>query len=435
MDEDKKPSRRHRPAKYERPMPWWLQQVRARPLATAGTVVSTVGGIFLLMFFCQLGGMPELDLAGASAILMAVAAVGFALSAAWTGCALAAGHILRGNEPKSNELRTPKALAFLALPGWLSAFAVSCYLAWKPNGDIPTWAFSFPFVLMVVFACVYALLKPKSDMVNDVANNGAWTKFGRGIGYLAISYFWLLTAASAFITLFAMFPRDGDNSNFLIGLVVWTTWCYLSNVVLVKVTKVNTLVLMAGCCAMSLFMLLTVSGNWAGLPMAAVRMLGLGEIPVALVLTSEGCDHLNKAAGGRPVCRVEAGEKTATVCPALLRSRIGAPFFIELSPYDEKGYWPQVHPPTRLTAIAIAKSEIPSWSRLAPMPAKKASGSRASDAVVTYLEPSAKDSWVFEQCGESPVSPPPNPVAPAQPVAVVISHNLESIHPQIGPPQ
>jgi|GEM_PF-4575544 len=422
MDADMKPSRRHRLVKSERPVLWWLQQAKERPLATAGTVVSTVGGIVLLMFFCQLGEIPELDLAGASAVLMAVAAVGFVLSASLTGCALAAGLILRGNEPKANELRTPKAMFSLALPGWLSTLAVSCYLAWNPKGDIPNWVFAFPFVLMAVFACIYAFLKTKTGVDNEVVKNGGWTKFGRGFGYLAISYFWLLTAASAFITLFAMYPRDGDNNGFLFGLVLWTTWCYFSNVILVKVMKVNTLALMAGCCAISLVILLSVSGNWAGLPIAVVRVLGLGEIPVALVLTAEGCDHLNKAAGGRQVCRVEAGEKTATVCPAVLRSRIGAPFFIELSPYDEKGYWPQMHPPTRLAAIAIPKSEVPSWSRLTPMSAKEASGSRASDTVVTYLDPSAEGSWVYKQCGAAPKFSSANPVAPEHPASVSKAH-------------
>jgi hypothetical protein len=410
MDAENKPSRRHRIVKPELPVPWWLHQAKERPLATAGTLISAAGGLVLLVFFCQLGAIPELDLAGASAVLMAVAALGFVLSASLTGCALAAGLVLRGNEPKANEFRTPKVLLSLALPGWISTAAFSFYLALNPKGNLPSWAFIFPFALMALFACVYSFMNTKSEVDSALVKIGGWGKFGRGFGYLAISYFWLLTACSAFLTFFVMYPRDGDGNWFLFNLVLWTTWCYFSNVILVKATKANTPALMAGCCAISLVILLAVTGNWTGLPIAVVRALGLGEIPVALVMTANGCDLLNKAAGGRQVCRVEAGEQTATVCPAILRSRIGTPFFIELSPYDEKGYWPQLHPPSRLAAIAIPKSEIPSWSRLTPMTKKEASGSPSSDSVVTYLNDSRVGSWVNKQCGESPKINVPNPV-------------------------
>lgn len=413
-----KVSHRHRLAKSERPIPWWLQQVRERPLATAGTVVSVAGGILLLFFFCQLGEMPELDLAGASAILMAVAAVGFVLAVALTGCAIGAGLILRGDGSNAKELRSAKAMIFLALPGWLSAVVFSFYFAIKPDGVIPNWAYSLPFIFMAALAYVYAFLQQNTSLADNVNVKGVWAKVGRGISFLAISYFWLLIAGSAFLTLVAIYPRDGDASRFLFDLFLWTTWCYLSNIVLVKATEVNTLALVSGCCAVSLVVLLLISGNSAGLPMTVVRVLGLGEIPVVLVLTSDGCDHLNKAAGGRPVCRVETGEKTAIVCPAVMRSRIGSPLFIELSPYDEKGYWPQPHPATRLAAIAISKSEVASWSRLAPMARASAPGSRTSDAVVTYLDHSDAKSWIYQQCGVSPVFTQPNSVPPVQPTSV-----------------
>ncbi|MCX7278137.1 MAG: hypothetical protein NTZ15_12580 [Burkholderiales bacterium] len=130
MEEDKKPSRRHRVSKTEPPMPWWLQQLRERPLATAGTVASVMGGLLLLVFFCQLGRIPELDLAGVSAILMAVAVVGFALAAALTGCAFGAGLMMRGQEESPNGLGENRALALLIAPGMLSTIAFALHLYW-----------------------------------------------------------------------------------------------------------------------------------------------------------------------------------------------------------------------------------------------------------------------------------------------------------------
>ncbi|MCX7278136.1 MAG: hypothetical protein NTZ15_12575 [Burkholderiales bacterium] len=258
--------------------------------------------------------------------------------------------------------------------------------------------------MLLVLALVFAFLKPKDKLIDSNAADSRWAKIRRGVGFSAFGYFWLLTAISAFLTLFYIFPRDGDSDRFLVGLVGWTAWCYASNVAVAWMKKVNILAIVGLCIAASLVALLAIAGNGAGFPRAIVGVLGLGAVPVAMVLTSEGCDHLNKAAGGRAVCRVEPGEKTAVVCPAVLRSRIGSPLFVELSPYEENGRWPQLRPPERLAAIAIPKVEVPSWSQLAPMRAGSAQMPPAAGVIVTYLDPADKGEWMRTQCGASPVA-------------------------------
>lgn len=394
-------SRRNRNTESKSSITWWKQQVLERPLTTVGTVVSAVGGIVLLVFFCQLGFIPELDLAGASAILMAVAAVGVVLSFSLICCALAAGLILQGNDDQFNDLRTPKAIWSLVLPGWLSTVAFSLYAYIVPEKTAPNWIWYLPLFFIAIFALIYATLDQKINLAVEGSSNGLRLKIGRGLSYLLVSGLWLFAAGAALLTFVAIYPRDGSNESFLFGLILWTTWCYFSNFLLVKTIKNKMLTMISFCCIASLVILLAVSSNWAGVSVAAVRVLGLGEIPVVLVLTAEGCDQLNKA-GGQTVCRVAVGEKTATVCPAILRSRIGSPFFIGLSPYDEKGYWPQTHPTARLASIAIPKSEVSSWSRLEPMAVKKAASNASSESVVTYLNSSNQASWVHEQCGETP---------------------------------
>jgi hypothetical protein len=153
--------------------------------------------------------------------------------------------------------------------------------------------------------------------------------------------------------------------------------------------------------------LMTLSGNLSGLSVAAARSLGQAEMPVALVVTAEGCDQLNKAAGRNSVCRVAPGEKTAVVCPALLRSRIGSPFFVELSPFERDGHWPQAKPPARLAAISLEKKEAPNWTRLAPMPAASAvSAARghAPNDIATFIDGKQVDPWLREQCGPAPLA-------------------------------
>ena len=156
---------------------------------------------------------------------------------------------------------------------------------------------------------------------------------------------------------------------------------------------------------------LDLAGASAILMAVAIVGLGLGEIPVRMVVTRAGCDYLNKAAGNQVVCRIEAGDSTAIVCPAMLRSRIGSPFFIGLSAYEEDGRWPQLHPPKRLEAIAIPKADVPSWSQLARA-AAKAPQSAASGTIVTYLAAEDRGAWLRAQCGEDKsAAPRPQPTA------------------------
>lgn len=398
-----------RDRKTEPTAPWWSKQARERPLATVGTFISVVGGLILLGFFCQLGGMPELDLAGASAILMAVAIVGFALAAALAVSGIVAGLMMRDEEDVPVGLGEPRSLFLLAAPGTLSSIGLAAYWALDSKGNISSFGYSVPFVLLTLFACGFSLTKPA--IAKDVKPERPWSRTRRGLAFWMFGYLWLLPAGGAVLTFYALFPRDGALWHMLIGMVGWTLWCYLSNVVIALVKKVKIAVLLVAYIAVSLFILLGITANWAGFPRAIVSALGLGEIPVKMVVTRAGCDYLNKMAADRVVCRMGSDDSTGVVCPAMLRSRIGSPFFIGLSPYEPTGRWPQLHPPQRMAAISIPKAEVPSWSQLSPAPAK-APLPAGSGAIVTYLDSEDHGQWLREQCGNSPSMP-----LPAQPAA------------------
>lgn len=406
MEEDKKPSRRHRAEKIEAPIQWWLKQVLERPIATAATLVTVVGGLILLMFFCQLGETPDLDLASFGAIPMAVAIVGFAIAAALTMCAFFAGLALRGQKRSIAGLSAGWTILFLIVPGLAGFIALAAYSFLEPNGKLSTAGMLFPFALMLLLAVMVARFGP-SPVVDFVEmTKTKWVKVERFLKLAWFGYLWVLAAYFALLTFWVLFPRDRTSFDFFTGMLFWMLSCYSLNLMVAWAPIKNVFFLLLICIGVGLFALLSSTGNWQGFPKAIVSVLGLGEIPVKLVLTADGCDHLNKAVGGPVVCRVEPGEKTAVVCPAMLRSRISSPIFVGLSAYEDDGRWPQLHPPKRLEAIAIPKAEAPTWTKL-EFAAKNVGSpnSAASRGIVTYLDPSDKGEWLREQCGAGFAAP------------------------------
>jgi hypothetical protein len=381
-------------------VPWWLKLVHERPFAVAGTVVSVIGGLILLMFFFQLGGMPELDLAGASAVLMAVALVGFALATSLTLSGFCAGLPLRGQNSglEGSSLRT--RVLFLIAPGIFSFGLMALYFLFDPSSQLPSWTAFVPLVLMLLLAFLYSV---GSEFFYGKEGWRTFYFYKKVLRKVCLFSFdglpWVFVTYSLFLTFFMLYPWDGDTSMFFAKLFLWSFFCYGLNLLVWRSAHVNIFLLLAFCIVFCLLVLLNTTGNWVGFPRAIVGALGLGEIPVKMIVTQDGCSYLNKFAGSRVVCRIEPGEKSAVVCPVLLRSRIGSPFFVGFSAYEPNGQWPRLHLSKPLDAIAILKTDVLSWARLSRVKPPEKEPTK-SDAIVTYLDLMDKGAWLRDQCGE-----------------------------------
>ncbi len=420
MEPDKKPSRRNHAEKKEPPKPWWLKHAQENPFKTAGAVVTVVGSLILLAFFWQLGESPDYDLASFGAVPMAIAVVGAVLSASLTGCAFIAGMIHRGNKTGLAWLSPGWTVVFLMAPGLVGSIALAICMGIDPSIKLSTWTAWTPFGLLGLASLVVALIHPKSEdqAAGQAAGKWAWSRrFGELVGFGSV---WVLAGYLALLTFSAVFPRDRSQVDFGLGLVFWIACCYALNLMVAWAPR-NVFVLLLATIPLGTLGLLSSTGNWAAIPKAIVSSLGLGEIPVKLSVTKDGCEYLNKAAGDRVVCRMSPGDKTATVCPAMLRSRIGSPFFIGLSAYEDDGRWPQLHPPKRLEAISVPKADAPSWTQLSRVMPKAAAGA-ASGVIVTYLDSSDQGAWLREQCGRSPGAVSSQAaLAPASPASATAS--------------
>lgn len=425
MEDSKKPSRRHKrpvaPQAPEQPPPWWLKQLQDRPFQIVSVLALTVGGLVTLTFFAQRRIFPDLDLKSATAALFAVAAVAALMFLGLTACAIGGGLVLRGPGRWSKFFATPKNLLWLAAPGWGTVALAS--VAWEidPGLRIPGWTWFLPFVAA---AGISWRVSGKADFApggdQPTAQAERWARAQAAVGFFGYAYLWICVGAGAGMTFWIFRSPDASPRWLLFGAAAWVTLCYATNMAVAsaKLTKLRELAAaLLGCCAISMATLLFLTDNWTGFPGAVMRVLTLGETPVALVLDEDGCDEINQASGAG-VCRMAPGAKKALVCPALMRSRVGSPYFVEVSRFAADGTWPKEQPPTRMSAIALDRGAVKSWTRIAPMQAASAPHARASDAVATYLDPSQTNAWMREQCGPAPSSAtaPSGAAGPSAPI-------------------
>ena len=103
---------------------WWLARLKEHPFKAFSLAVSVYGGLILLAFFTHLGSMPDLDLAGATATVAAVAVIGLLVIFTLGGSTIAAGVVTRSLASYVPHLASLRSLMFLAAPGGIFIAAV-----------------------------------------------------------------------------------------------------------------------------------------------------------------------------------------------------------------------------------------------------------------------------------------------------------------------
>jgi hypothetical protein len=311
------------------------------------------------MFFAHLGELPDLDLAASTSILAAVALIGLLVSALFGGSAGIAGLLYLNTARDLQWLRTRASLGVAAIPG---ATLVLLFLLQVVVG--PEWlpvanagALCFGLCLIAGYARVEHLAA--TGGLSEEYKAGKKLHFA-ALTFAAHSFLWTLSLIIGLVCLTVMFPHGTTDSEVLLSIVAWGCFSIVLSIALAqskpdRQVKNILVVTLAG-----LLILVTLTKNYTGLAVASVRALGLGDVPVKLVLTERGCQIIN-AAASRVVCQFDAQDKVGVVCPAVLRSKIGTPFIVGLSPFAEGGGWPDLD---ASSSIPIPRSEVLSWPRI-----------------------------------------------------------------------
>lgn len=385
---------------------------RAHPFKTTSVGVLTLGGLLLLLFFCQLGDMPDINLASSTSILAAVAMVGLLVAIVIGASTVAPGLVLHGPNKDTAWLRSVPTMLLSATPGialvLVMALQFVLEIEWFPAPN--TLGLCAAMAWVIADARVHHLTTKGEIVLKDVGKRRV-LHYWANVGALAYhSMFWILCIALVVLSLFHLY-RDEDHSVWLFCLtaVMWVGFCCAMNVFLVTSQDRATPRVVVSSIGFALLMLMTLTRNYTGIAVAAVRATGQGgDIPVRLVVTAKGCEILNKAVSGDPVCAAANADDPAVVCPVVLRSKIGTPFFIEFKSASAEGAWPS---PGRGRMVSLAKSEVLSWPRIEPLKAlpkpssmSPAASATASGPLLSFLRPLAlaktTQHWLEAECGQ-----------------------------------
>jgi hypothetical protein len=369
-----------------RSQPWWLQNLKQHPLKSATAFAATFGGLMLMMFFGHLQELPDIDIPSSASTLWALAVMGGLFTVFVVALPLLPGlHARSVSETDNWRLNVAHQVA-LSMPAMslvaAMLFGILVHIrSWPPLCAPALFA---GMALIAVDARRYGLARSAMTARTTVPS---WIALAADM--LMGMLIWGVTLGLGFVLVLALYfpPETGE---WVSVVLVGGQLAFLYGAALfgASIDWRKDRLVMGVLLASTLLLPALIGQNLTGFGVAAVRALGLGERPARLVVTAAGCNVLNKASG-QTVCRMPADREGAVVCPAVLRSRIGSPYFVELSPVGQDGRWPEqaMHP-----LIPIAKADVLSWPRI-DLSGQKGegvvvapSGGTASTPYMTYLD-------------------------------------------------
>lgn len=403
-----------------------MSSFKAAPFKALSLLTLTLGGLMLLMFFVRLGTVPDLDFASTTASMAAVAVLGLLLMTFVGGSTIAAGLMTRAMfvDGRQQKLEVVDLVLF-ALPGLLTAVGLIA-TSNEANGWSLIAMVCFGLVILPFLQLLRHGVSQAPNGKGDTQRHDQSKSWPGSLGLflrLVVAFIWLGSCVFAFLTLYDFWPTEREGASFRVVLILWIALCAVLNASMVLWSNKTRLEEAVGIALLSiagLFGLSALSENWTGVPVAAVRALGLGEQAVGVVVTAVGCDTFNKAARGQVVCQLDNDNRTGWVCPVILRSRIGSPYVFELTSFDASGNWP-VHAPSGrsdsgtsrvLKRIQIAKEDVKSWPSIDAFRMKDDGRSSTpisvdSTRVLTYLDQrllkvnETQRRWLARQCGST----------------------------------
>jgi len=380
-------------------LPWWKSYLQSHPLLSAVVGFTTLGGMILLTYFVHLGVMPDLDWTGTNALLLYTAIIALMLFGYMALFTVGAGWFTRVQGPEVEDLRTSWLGPILLL---LPSIAFAYRLI---DNEMPEKSYALEALLAAVFliGIGYANLNLQTKQLRCIKFQ---EKFYLFANYLMLSLAWFLNLMIAALVFTKMSERAIND----LWLYIWLLLCTSMNLMVLRIKKLTLSFIAFGAIA-GLLMLVALTGNGMAIPRAVVRSLGMGDLPVSLLVTESGCNQINQLSGQK-VCQSDSVTKTALVCPALLRSRIGSPYFVGLLTQREIDHWPLAYSANSTSAtssvvpgpwqiIALRPSEVLGWSRIQLMRSVSVSESPPSATIVSYLDATTDQIWIQKQCGSN----------------------------------
>lgn len=349
----------------KKPENWLPQKIKENPFQFFWSLSLTLGGVILIIFFLQIGFMPDMSFSEASGIFIAVASVGLLIG-------LLIGFLIV----------LPMLLAMmLAILTQTSEFVKYSY----EN----IYLFLFNTFLSIGFLCLLVILHPLNHWIcicviyiilcvfisclrrrfiftksqkNKRQTDNEQTQNANGPGILKnerlfIFYDALFWFFYPIISLMLFFISGGFDQNIEIDtFILFAFWVALTCIfayILIICSGTDNLRLQLFIFISYIVLSLALMGIVKRYPSAIIRSLGLGEMRnVSVLLKKEGCDAFNAIsmpAGQKPLC----DEKTKIVRSVHLISRIASPYVFEVTGRDNLA-WRITIPKEQVISLIIS---------------------------------------------------------------------------------
>jgi hypothetical protein len=387
-----------------------LRHCAKYPVKVGLQATSMFGVALLAMVFWDIGEMPQVDGASIGPLLTTIAFGGFAVAAALAMFAVAGGAVARFSFTVPAEIDDRWVLATYLLPASMVAASLSifalAYPAWeKYPRSLPGWLAAVGPVMAA--GIVFHRRKEFSG----------WKQ--TGVAWLALGWNSAALTVIGSLLLVNMLPATTyERSSIRLLGAAFALWAIYFAVLVAFARRIETphqvsaFMVWAFVAAMAV---MSASGAWMSVAHAMVKRIGWGNVPAKLFLTNRGCEILNRSVG-HDICHLQPGASAQYVCPAWVRSRIGTPVFLSVSPFSPSGAWPDHD---SLRHVSLPREDVLVVQRISSKQRLPDEG-LAHDGIATYLDLPAgkKGRWLVEQCGVDlpsalmPPAPSPQTVIP-----------------------
>lgn len=326
------------------------------------------GGIFLLIFFMQVGFLPDFKLTDLTAMLAAVSLIGLLILFIFAG-SFVMPVLLAGSS--FVHLKSAKfVLRMSAIAGALPVWAIS--LSALLGGKLSTWIGCATTLSLELIVAAYFIHRPTSDKSGNAkatrrdrniqASNTADSGGARRLSNEPFLHMLLIGLAFFFgqfiaTYYFVLTYRSSNSTDQVVMLFTWPVVCFFVNIALLENLDVDNekqrwmkLGVSAGVLLLLFLLFTSASSMMTG---GIARRLALGNIPGTVVtLSKKGCEIAEASSQGSMQCRYAKADAPGVICPVTIISRVGSEFVLQ----PEKSNF----------EVVIKSAEILGWARLTP---------------------------------------------------------------------
>jgi len=312
--------------------PWWIEQSQKNPIAVLTAMALTCGGLILMGFFLRIGFMPDVDLTGSTALLLAAALVGLGSICATIFVLVVPGITSRYMMDTVHLKFGKTAFAFAAVPGVLCTLLVVGQAIFPTESPIGQQAMPFVIIALAVLASLLGA-RFASDVRDDEDELPRASYLYKVWAFGASALMWTLGILTA-LGFALKFAADSDHGTWLVVLLVcsWLIFIIGVNAMTARLPIEQAWRFGPVMSLLSLIILVLLTGSFTTFSATTVQFLGFGEIKdVDLILTSQGCQALRLSAASDLRCAGGTEGGDGILRNVTLRSRIGSQIVVEKS--------------------------------------------------------------------------------------------------------